>query len=160
MPKTRILLLTLIIAFIFGAAFSIAGESMKTNEMCIPMGVITLSPPKSVDAKRSPVEFNHSHHFGIKCNDCHHKWKKDTPIEGCTTSGCHELTESPLKIGGSKFEGKPEILYYKKAFHQNCIRCHRDIKASNEKLELTKGTLPDQLPATGPTGCIECHPTD
>ena len=35
MHKTRILLLTLIIAFIFGAAFSIAGESMKTDEICV-----------------------------------------------------------------------------------------------------------------------------
>ena len=99
MHKTRILLLTLIIAFIFGAAFSIAGESMKTDEMCIPLGEITLSPPQSVEAKRSPVKFNHSKHFDINCNDCHHMWKKDAPIESCMASGCHELTESPLKIG-------------------------------------------------------------
>lgn len=160
MRKTRILLLTLILALAFGAASSMASESMETSTMCIPMGKITLKPPESVDAKRAPVEFNHPLHFEINCNRCHHMWDKDSEIVSCGTSGCHELTESPLKAGGSEFEGEPAVLYYKNAYHTLCIGCHKEIKADNKKLELSKGTLPDQLPATGPTGCIQCHPKE
>ncbi len=160
MHKIHTLLLTLILALAFGTALSIASESMETSEMCIPMGQITLTAPEPVEAKRAPVEFNHSLHFEINCNRCHHMWEKDEAIIGCTTSGCHELTESPVKAGGSEFEGEPPILYYKNAFHSLCIGCHKEISASNKKLELSRGKLPDQLPATGPTGCIQCHPKE
>lgn len=160
MHRTRILLLTLIVALVFGAALSIASESMETSKMCIPMGRITLAPPESVEAKRAPVEFNHPLHFEINCNRCHHMWEKDAEIESCGTSGCHELTESPLKAGGSEFEGEPAILYYKNAYHALCIGCHKEIKAANKKMEMSKGATPGQLPATGPTGCIQCHPKE
>jgi hypothetical protein len=165
MHNIRILLLTLVMALVFGTSFCIAAESMDdteetTDKMCIPMGKITLTPPEGVEAKRSPVEFNHPLHFEINCSRCHHEWDRDEAIVGCTTSGCHELTESPVKAGGSEFEGEPAILYYKNAYHSLCIRCHQEIKADNKKLEQSKGALPDQLPATGPTGCIQCHPKE
>lgn len=160
MQKTHILPLTLIIALIFGISFGFAIESMEASDMCIPIGVITLTPPESVEAKRVSVEFDHSLHFEINCNDCHHMWEKDEPIKGCMTSECHELTESPEKAGGSEFEGEESILYYKNAFHKKCIGCHKAMKASNKQLELSKRALPDKLPATGPTGCIQCHPKE
>jgi hypothetical protein len=159
MQKTRILLLVLIMAAVTGAALVTAGES-SDEQMCIPMGKITLSAPESVEAKRSAVEFPHAVHFNYDCASCHHDWTGEEKIESCTTSGCHELTSSPKKAGSTEFEGEPEILYFKNAFHSLCIGCHQDIKASNKELELAKGVLPAQLPKTGPTGCIECHPQE
>jgi hypothetical protein len=159
MQKIRILLLILVMTAASSATLGIAGAS-SDDEMCIPMGKIALSAPESVEAKRSAVEFPHAVHFTYNCTRCHHQWSGVDKIVSCTTAGCHELTSSPIKAGSTEFEGEPEILYFKNAFHTNCIGCHQEIKANNKKLELTKGTLPAQLPKTGPTGCIECHPQE
>ena len=67
------------------------------DDFCIPMGSFLLEPPESVTANRSAVDFPHSRHFVYKCSECHHKWDKVSQIDNCTTSGCHDLIESPKK---------------------------------------------------------------
>ena len=38
---------------------AVAGD----EEMCVPMGIITLEPPDTVEAKRAAVDFQHGRHF-------------------------------------------------------------------------------------------------
>jgi len=52
------------------------------------------------------------------------------------------------------------IKYYKTAFHQMCIGCHKDMKKKNEELEFSYRKMEKELPKTGPTSCIQCHPKD
>jgi hypothetical protein len=140
------------------AALGTAGVSEE--EMCVPMGEITLSIPETVEAQRSPVEFPHQQHFQFACQRCHHTWKGDANITGCQTSGCHDLSQSPLKAKEQAEPSVPAIRYYKSAYHSACIGCHKQIKANNQKLEMSLGELAETLPAVGPTGCIGCHPKE
>jgi hypothetical protein len=125
-----------------------AGQG-KGNDLCIPLGNLTLSPPQGVEAKRSSVDFPHAVHFNYSCMECHHEWKGNTENLSCMTSGCHDL----LKSG----KNQPHR-YYKTAFHNQCIVCHKEIKESNRKREMSKKDIQGTLPKTGPTGCTECHP--
>ena len=43
---------------------------------------------------------------------------------------------------------------------ESCIGCHKEIKKTNKALEASKMALGEQLAATGPTGCNECHPKE
>jgi len=131
--------------------------SAAEEEMCVPMGKITLTP-LTKDAQRVAVEFPHAVHFGLSCIECHHKWDNKAPISGCSATGCHDSAE-PLKDKDGqliKDEGQ-QIRYFKNAYHQACIGCHKKIKTQNKKIETTK--MPGQkLAAVGPTGCNKCHP--
>ena len=155
MRKIGIAVLCLAISGIFGATLSISSDNSEEN-MIVPMGIIELQPPKGVEQKRAIVEFPHAVHFSNACQACHHTWEGTEQIKGCMTSGCHDLTEAQTK---SK-DPLVTIRYYKKAYHEMCIGCHREIKASNKKLELSGRAIEGTLPAAGPTGCIECHPKD
>ena len=126
----------------------------------VPMGTITLSPPGSVEAKRSDVEFPHATHFGFECRTCHHKWEGPEVIQGCTTSGCHDVEVSPIKSGQKNVPKEESIKYYKSAYHQMCIGCHKEMKRVNKELEMSLKKLPSELPITGPTGCFQCHPKE
>ncbi|MEJ2730663.1 MAG: cytochrome c3 family protein, partial [Deltaproteobacteria bacterium] len=53
-----------------------------------------------------------------------------------------------------------EIMYYKRAYHKQCIGCHLELKRANLALENSSKILKEKLPPTGPTGCIECHPVE
>lgn len=64
------------------------------------------------------VTFNHSTHTGNDCKECHHI--------GSTSQGCTECHTKESKVD------------VKKAFHDNCITCHKD-------------------QGQGPTGCMDCH---
>jgi hypothetical protein len=154
MGKFSFLMVCLVVALIFCVTMGIFAEVDADDEMCIPLGEIILEPPDTIEAKRSAVAFPHGVHFTYACQECHHAWDMESAIVGCTTSGCHDLTESPKKTDPKE----EDLLYYKTAFHSNCIGCHKEIKVKNKAIETKIGHLPDNIPATGPTGCVECHP--
>jgi hypothetical protein len=125
-------------------------SSSFADELCIPMGTIELSAPEGVEQKRSAVDFPHSDHFKINCNQCHHTWEYGIEIKSCMSSGCHDQSEAPKE--GDK------ILYFKEAYHKACIGCHKTMQKRNKALELSKGSMPGQYEKTGPTSCVACHP--
>jgi len=159
MQRTGIAILCLMIALLTGGVLGIAGAGESESEMCIPMGSISLAAPDSVEPKRSGVEFPHSVHFDYSCKECHHKWDNESAIQGCMTSGCHDLTESPEKPVKHLQYTDEAIIYYKFAFHKQCIGCHKELKELNreaaEALRLNDDDT--RLSATGPTGCKACH---
>lgn len=137
-------------AFVLGAT---GADQVASEELCIPLGTITLSPPQDVERKKSDVEFPHDAHFDYSCKRCHHTWEGDNQISGCSTSGCHDSSLPLLTT-----EPSQSYRYYKNAYHDMCINCHKEIQVSNEKLEMSKKSLDKPLPKTGPVGCVQCHP--
>jgi len=102
---------------------------------------LVLDNPDAYTEKHRPaVVFPHELHMGeYECLDCHHDYDKD---------GENVLDEDLLE------EGNEEILCsschdagtdvtIKKAFHRQCIGCHRDLRRSGE--------------ASPPELCGECH---
>ena len=122
------------------------------EELCVPMGSISLQAPEGVTAKRAGVEFPHSQHFGFNCGQCHHNWTGEEEIQGCMTSGCHDAVVSHAKDNSVE-----AWQYYKHAFHKSCIGCHKERAAKNRAVEMDR-TLDTKLIKTGPTGCTACHP--
>ena len=161
MLKKGIFLLFLMLLIVLGSSMLIAEEETK-GEMCVPMGIIELKPPESVEAKRSPVDFPHSEHFvHYDCKTCHHKWEGDSEIKSCTTSGCHDLDVSPKQSPGKKIDVNYAVRYYKKAYHAQCIGCHKQIHINNQEMEnsITAGLMKKpEIVIPGPTSCIKCHP--
>jgi len=155
MQKAGILVLALVVAV--GLVFPGLGVGSSSEEdLCVPMGVLTIGPPEeNYEAKRSAVEFPHAVHFDYNCQVCHHTWEKEPEILGCQTSGCHDLTQTPAKD-----EKRPALAFFKNAYHEMCIGCHKGIKAERKKLIQSGRILKDELPRTGPTGCTECHPKE
>jgi hypothetical protein len=154
MKKIFVLGMIFIVVLCFAG---ISGSFGNESELCVPMGVIVISPPEKVEPKNAPVDFHHSKHFMYECRQCHHKWDGTTANLSCGTSNCHDLGTNP------KAEGKQEKLpmayrYFKNAYHNQCIGCHKANKQNNLKLELSKKTLKSNLKNPGPTGCVECHP--
>lgn len=148
-----------VLALILGNALIVSGES-SDDTMCIPMGTITLEPPEGAEAKRPPVNFPHPVHFSFNCQQCHHTWEMDAPIESCTTSGCHDGVVAPTKAQkGAPSEDPKELAvsYYKTAYHRLCISCHKEMKLQNIKLETSGKVIKEKLPNTGPTSCRSCH---
>lgn len=158
-------LLCLLMIFVFGISFVVAGKNTGESEqspedMCVPMGVIVLEPNSSIEAKKAPVDFHHSKHFLYDCKQCHHKWKGNEQIVNCTTAECHDLLTPPKKPTKYLAYTDAGIKYYKYAFHQKCVGCHKEIKAQRKKMELAYQVQTEKLPKTGPTGCKECHPKE
>lgn len=137
-----------------------AGSGQADEQLCIPMGSIELAAPDGVDSQRSSVDFPHSVHFSYACQTCHHTWNGQEGIQNCTTSGCHSEIAIPKDPETGKTIISQRIKYYKKAYHQMCIGCHKEISEKNKEIELAKKTLETPLMKTGPTGCIKCHPKD
>ena len=149
-----VLLVGLIACAAWGVA--VAGD----EEMCVPMGIITLQPPTTVEAKRAAVEFNHNRHFLLACNTCHHTWDGAEPITGCMTAGCHDLDALPKMAETGAVDKAQAYRYYKNAFHGQCIECHKTMQLEIRKEASTMATIDGKLPTTGPTGCIGCHPKE
>ena len=165
MHKIRIGVLCLMIALILSVSLQATGQNADAGEerlevMCVPMGVIVLQPEQTVEQKKSPVQFPHSKHFIYECKACHHKWDGTTQISNCTTSGCHDVFKAPKKPTKYLDYTDTGIKYFKYAFHQKCIGCHKAIKAKRKRIEMSYRTLNEKLPKTAPTGCIECHPKE
>ena len=147
--------LGVVLSMAVGVSIAVCEE---VDQLCIPMNTIELKPLSGAEQHRSSVEFPHSAHFGYRCQRCHHTWKGTEEIQNCTTSGCHDQLATPVNAQGQIPAGQAAVKYYKKAYHQLCIDCHKKIKQQNKALELSKKKLTAELPKTGPTGCIECHP--
>lgn len=130
----------------------------ETNEtLNAPLGILVLKPPENTSPVNSLVEFPHSRHFTYDCRRCHHKWEGDARNLSCGTSNCHDLS-AVSKTEGGKAGKDLSSRYFKKAYHDQCIGCHKEIKANNSEIELSKKELKSKLPKSGPTGCVECHP--
>jgi Class III cytochrome C family len=164
MFRIRVAVLCLVIVFVFGMALNVAGQNESDTEaavedMLVPMGVIVLEPDPSVESKRSPVEFHHAKHFKYDCRTCHHKWEGNTKITNCTTSNCHDLLKAPKKPTKYLAYTEDGIKYYKYAYHQTCIGCHKETKAKQKKMEMLYKT-PEKKKIIVPTSCTECHPKE
>lgn len=160
MRSLSIVEVVLLIGIVACAALgtAVAGDD---EEMCVPMGIIALEPPDSVEAKRAAVEFQHGRHFILACNTCHHTWEGAEPITGCMTAGCHDLDTLPRKEDAKAVDKEQAFRYYKNAYHGQCIGCHKSMKEEIQKMASTLLTgLDGKLPTTGPTGCIGCHPKE
>lgn len=158
MQKTAISILCLIMMLALGNGAIVSGQS--DDDMRVPMGTITIEPPESVEPKRTPVDFPHSLHFTNDCRTCHHKWTGTEQIQSCQTSGCHDVAASPIRSGKKESDEDLTMRYYKTAYHRMCISCHREMKRINKELEMSYKKLDKELPRTGPTGCIQCHPKE
>lgn len=150
-----------VVLFVGMVAVTSLGIAVAGNEeMCVPMGTITLEPPDSVEAKRSAVAFPHGKHFVLACNNCHHTWKGAEPITGCMTAGCHDLDTLPKKEDPPGIDKANAHKYFKNAYHGQCIGCHKEMKAKIEKMANTMAVADDNPTTTGPTGCVMCHPKE
>lgn len=69
--------------------------------------------------KMGAVTFSHAKHSSNECTACHHKG-----VDSGTCTSCHGVDKAAPKA--------------KKAFHDQCKGCHKEMKA-------------------GPTKCKECH---
>jgi len=154
MHRVQTLMISVAVVLMFGIGWVVADEAEDT--LCIPMGTITLEAPAGVDAQRAEVEFPHSVHFDFNCKECHHTWDGETAILSCTASGCHDLTQVPEE----GFKPGESVAYYKSAFQDACIGCHKSIKLRNKKLEKSMVSLEGELQRSGPTGCTGCHPKE
>jgi hypothetical protein len=142
---------------------AVAGEeetAASEEQMCVPMGIVTLAAPASVETKRVAVEFPHNMHLTLACNNCHHTWEGTQPIVGCMTSGCHDLAALPRKADSKAVDTDQAFRYYKNAFHGQCIGCHKSMKVNIQEMASTLASIDGKLPRTGPTGCIGCHPKE
>lgn len=160
MQKLGFLFLCLSIVFVLGSITIVGGQETE-EEMIVPMGIIVIGPPDSVEPKRSPVDFPHSRHFAsVDCRTCHHTWQGTETIKSCTTTDCHDVAVSPTKSEKGSANPDLAIRYYKAGYHQLCIGCHKEIKIQNKQLETSLKDLNEALPVPGPTGCILCHPKE
>ncbi|MBW1607530.1 MAG: cytochrome c3 family protein [Deltaproteobacteria bacterium] len=165
MYRIQVGILCLVMVFVFGLALNVAGQDESepkaaVEDMCVPMGVVELKPDPSVEQKKSSVAFNHAKHLTYDCRRCHHKWEANTKIANCTTSACHDLLKAPKRPTKYLVYTEEGIKYYKYAYHQNCIGCHKEIKVQRKKLESVYLAAEKELPKTGPTSCNECHPKE
>ena len=131
-----------------------AGQA-TSEEVCIDTGTISLKAPADVEPQRSEVNFPHGVHFDYNCKACHHTWNGKTAISGCTASGCHDSSTSLLKTDKAQ-----NYRYFKNAFHDKCIACHKEITVANKAIEESQKNLDNPLPKTGPIGCVGCHPKE
>ena len=159
MSRIRFVVLSLILVLICGSTWVVASpkENKQGDSLTIPLGTLELTPPEDVEAKKSSVEFPHSRHFSYNCQECHHTWDFSADLTGCKTSGCHDQAKAP-----EKSENPGDVAYFKKAYHQKCIGCHKAIKAINAKIEKNPvlSSKNVKLQKAGPTSCRQCHPKE
>jgi len=165
MHRIRIGVLCVMMVFVLGISLGIAAKDkdaaeQEIKDMCVPMGVIVLQPDESIEAKKSSVDFDHAKHFIYECKACHHKWEGKKQIANCSTSDCHDVLKSPKKATKYLQYTETGIKYYKYAYHQRCVGCHKDVKVKRKEMEMSYQTLEAKLPSPGPTGCVECHPKE
>ena len=161
MIKSIMIVVALFIVF---TAVGIAATAEKTevtmDAIFVPVGRLALAPPVGVTPKRSAVAFPHSQHFGYTCMTCHHKWDGNSRVQSCTASKCHDQLSLPVKSKKARADRLEAIRYYKYAFHQQCIGCHREIRIHNEQLERSRKKIKKPIQWPGPTSCVGCHPRE
>ena len=164
MYRIRVAVLCLVVVFVFGMALTAAGQNKSDTKeavenMVVPMGIIVIKPDPSIEQKRAPVKFNHAKHFTYDCRTCHHKWEANTKISNCTTSNCHDLLKAPKKPTKYLVYTEEGIKYYKYAYHESCIGCHKEIKVKQKKMEMAYKASEIEKKVV-PTSCNECHPKE
>jgi hypothetical protein len=158
MLKLIITVAGLFTIFIAGGLAAFAEETEVTMDaIFVPVGRLALAAPVGVTPKRSAVAFPHSRHFSYTCKTCHHKWDGNSQVQSCTASKCHDQLSLPVKSKKTMAYRLETIRYYKYAFHQQCISCHREIKIHNKKLERSRKKIKEPLRWPGPTSCVGCH---
>ena len=158
MPKPFQTGLLAILALLFVIPWVSAGDTV--DALYLPVGTLTISAPRGIEPRRAPVAFPHSQHFDYNCKSCHHTWDGHNPVKNCTTSACHDLAEPSRDDQGRIASAIDNMRYFKTAYHQKCITCHKDLNTQRQALEKSSALITQPLPKTGPTGCIECHPRD
>ena len=71
-------------------------------------------------------------------------WDGYTEIQNCASSQCHSRTTPPGSFGINEAQQEEYIRYYKNAYHDLCIECHKDLKTkqappSEEDKEVANG---------------------
>ncbi len=163
MLKILLAMVALVSLSIVGSLTAIAEDKQATMDaIYVPVGRLALAPPVGVIPKRSAVTFPHSRHFDYTCKTCHHKWDGQSAVQSCTTSDCHDQQTAPPMERGVRYLAHIDdsISYFKLAYHRQCIGCHKEIKARNEKLAQSVFMLNIPPQKTGPIGCIDCHPRE
>ena len=128
MKKGRVVL-ALIVGIAVFVAFTLAYAKVEA-----PTKPITIdSKDVFKEKKKTNVVFPHAKHKALKCQKCHHTWKEGEKIKKC--DACHKL---------KKNEKNKKQVGLKKAFHDQCVKCHKALKKDKKK--------------TGPTSCTKCHP--
>jgi hypothetical protein len=160
MSRVRTVVMYLSVLFFLGGTLVVAGQNKeKTGDtISVPVGTIILKAPEGIKAKRADVDFPHSVHFSNKCQDCHHKWDGVSQIPSCAASNCHDLLKSPQKPEETAVDPNLAVRYYKAAYHQSCIECHKGIKIQNKAMAMSNKLPGKSLQKVGPTACIKCHP--
>jgi len=125
-------LLCVMMATFFSGSWAVAKKTMDAVQL--PVGTLTVSAPRGVVPSRSPVDFPHSLHFVYACKTCHHTWDGFTPVKSCTTSGCHDQVAPSKKANGKVVSSTQEIRYFREAYHQNCIICHKRLEVKRRRL--------------------------
>ncbi len=129
------------------------------NSISVPLRTIILEPPDNTTPKFTPVYFPHPLHFDYSCRRCHHMWDGYTEIQNCASSQCHSRTTPPGSFGINEAQGEEYIRYYKNAYHDLCIECHKDLKTKQAPPpEDGKKEETAEKEKTAPTLCFECHP--
>jgi len=143
------------------AADSDVSQPVSSNRyLRVPVGNIMLEPPEDASTKRTPVLFPHSGHFVYTCQTCHHKWIGDDQLKGCASQNCHDAVEKPERPGRKKPDPDYDIAHFRKAYHQQCITCHKAVKQRNLQIELSMKTIEGKLTRIPPTSCLKCHPEE
>lgn len=103
----------------------------------VPADLI-LTPPETMRAKKSPVDFSHTIHGAakIECATCHHTWDGTSNIQSCSASGCHDQDG---KRGPNSFYAA----FHDKKSEASCLGCHKSVKKQGN--------------ANVPTSCKSCH---
>jgi nitrate/TMAO reductase-like tetraheme cytochrome c subunit len=76
------------------------------------------------------------------------------------TAGCHDETEAATKARQGTPTRAEEIRYFKKAYHESCIGCHKVMRLKNRKIEMSGKKIEAPLPNPGPISCSGCHPKE
>lgn len=134
-----------LVAFVVGCGALLAIAADKGQDVIeFKGGAVWPTPTKK------NVPFSHKKHYEdykIACTECHHVykdgknvWKEGDKVDKCEK--CH--TEATIQ-GEKKLPPDQQKLNLKLAFHNNCEKCHKQVK--KEK--------PDsKIPVT----CAQCHP--
>lgn len=109
---------------------------MAVTSVCAQEEVLSLKHRAFEERQRPGVTFSHAKHFAtIGCTECHHFYVNGQNVwdesRETNCAACHGLKAEGSKMG------------LMKAFHQNCMGCHRKGKSAAGQ--------------TLPVMCGQCH---
>ncbi len=129
--------------FFSWVSWSLAENDQKVKELSVPL-------VKEYKVKMGKVIFPHGKHFldaGNSCGTCHHVKKNKVNGKLVPEPMTVEKIQALAAEGKSAFQcktchGDLNKRQYKKLFHQNCLSCHKHLKAQGKKV---------------PVKCRDCH---